>query len=232
MTDPAADPSPARPRVTLHYAQSLDGRIATHAGSCQWISGEPSRTLQHQLRAAHAAVLVGVGTVVADDPRLTVRLVPGRSPLRVVLDSTCRLPLTSRVLTDDGAATLVATTARAPAERRAAVGATGADVVVLPADGRGRVDVSAVLRELAHRSMPAVLVEGGGEVITSMLHAGVVDRLVVCVSPVILGAGVDSVGDLGVRDLADAGTLHGIRSRWLGDALVLEASVSFDGGHR
>ncbi len=105
---------PTRTSLTVHYAQTLDGRIATRTGHSQWISGQDSLRLAHQLRASHQAVMVGVGTVLADNPRLTVRNVPGPSPLRIVVDSTLRLPLDAAVLTDGAAPTLVATTPRAP----------------------------------------------------------------------------------------------------------------------
>ena len=101
MTIPPAN----RPRVTLHFAQTLDGRIATRTGCSQWISGPGSLRLAHELRADHDAVMVGAGTVCSDNPRLTVRLVEGHSPLRVIVDSTLRLPLTSNVLTDGQAPT-------------------------------------------------------------------------------------------------------------------------------
>ncbi|MDQ3808823.1 MAG: dihydrofolate reductase family protein, partial [Chloroflexota bacterium] len=104
-------------RVTVHYAQSVDGRLATRTGDSQWIGGPASLRLAHQLRAEHADILVGVGTVLADNPRLTVRLVAGHSPRRVVVDSTLRLPLEAHVLTDGAAPTLIATTERALPER-------------------------------------------------------------------------------------------------------------------
>src|SRR5438132_13313869 len=119
MDDRRDGPAPL-PAVTVHYAQTLDGRIATRTHSSQWISGDAALQLAHELRAAHEAVMVGVGTVVADNPRLTVRLVPGRSPLRIVADSALSLPPDASVLTDGAAKTLIATTERAPHERLAA----------------------------------------------------------------------------------------------------------------
>src|SRR5919204_151270 len=121
-----------RPSVTVHYAQTLDGRIATRTGNSRWISGEASLRLAHELRAEHQAVMVGVGTILADDPRLTVRLVEGSSPRRIVVDSTLRLPLDAHVLTDGAVDTIVATTPRAPQDRIMAVRCRGADVLIVP----------------------------------------------------------------------------------------------------
>ena len=111
-------PSDERPAVVLKYAQTVDGRIATSTGDARWISGEEERTVSHALRAASDAVMVGVGTVLADDPQLTVRMVPGASPARVVLDSTLRVPEAALVL-DDAASTIVLTTDRSDPSRRA-----------------------------------------------------------------------------------------------------------------
>ena len=128
-------------RVTVHYAQSLDGRLATRTGDSQWIGGAASLRLAHQLRAEHAAVLVGVGTVLADNPRLTVRLVEGPSPRRIVVDSTLRMPLDCHLLTDGAAPTVVATTERASAARVAELRSGGVEVLTLSPDPRGRVDL-------------------------------------------------------------------------------------------
>jgi GTP cyclohydrolase II len=193
-------PHPGRPHIVLKYAQTLDGRIATASGDSKWISGEDERAVSHALRAACDAVLVGVGTVVTDDPQLTVRLVPGASPVRVVLDSTLRTPAEARVL-DDDAATIVFTTSAAAMERRDELQSRQVAVRLVPA-GPGGVDVGAVLADLRAGGVRSMLVEGGGKVITSMLAAGVVDRLIVAVAPTIIGAGTEAVGDLGITTIA------------------------------
>src|SRR5205807_4050437 len=125
--DEAAIPA-GRARVTVHYAQTIDGRIASRTGDSRWVSGEGSLRLAHELRAAHDAVLVGIGTVLADDPKLTVRLVQGDSPVRVVVDSRLRVPLEANLFADD-ARTIVATTPLASEERAAAIRARGAEVL-------------------------------------------------------------------------------------------------------
>jgi riboflavin-specific deaminase-like protein len=176
--------------------------------------------LAHQLRAEHAAVMVGVGTVLADDPRLTVRLVPGPSPRRVVVDSTLRLPLEANGLTDGAAPTLVATTERASPERVEAVRRSGVDVLQLPADERGLVDLRCLLERLAAES---VLIEGGGTLITSALRERLVQRLVVCIAPLLIGSGTEAVGDLHVHHLREA---LGFAS---GHFSVLDDDVIFDG---
>jgi 5-amino-6-(5-phosphoribosylamino)uracil reductase/diaminohydroxyphosphoribosylaminopyrimidine deaminase/5-amino-6-(5-phosphoribosylamino)uracil reductase len=215
------------PHVTVHYAQSLDGRIATCTGDSQWIGGPASLRLAHQLRADHAAVLVGVGTVLADNPRLTVRLVEGPSPRRVVVDSRLRLPLATNLLVDGAAPTCVATTAAAPADRVAAVRELGADVLVVDPDEHGQVDLRRLLMCLAaEHGLHSVLIEGGGGVITSALRQGVVDRLVVCIAARLIGSGVSAVGDLGVTRLQEAPGFSDARFRLLEDDVIFEGQLA------
>src|SRR5256886_2676409 len=126
-----------RPLVTVHYAQTIDGRIASRTGDSRWVSGEGSLRLAHELRAAHDAVLIGIGTVLADDPKLTVRLVPGDSPVRVIVDSQLRIPFDANVFAADGR-TIVATTPLASEERAEAIRARGAEVLRVKADADGR----------------------------------------------------------------------------------------------
>jgi diaminohydroxyphosphoribosylaminopyrimidine deaminase/5-amino-6-(5-phosphoribosylamino)uracil reductase len=220
--------SHARPIVTVSYAQTLDGRLATSNGSSQWISGPDSLRLAHELRASHDAIMVGVGTVCKDNPRLTVRLVPGRDPLRVVVDSTLRTPLSSAVLAAESATgTILAVTDRAPAERCAAVRALGATLLHLPYDANTRVDLVALLAVLHERGVRSVMVEGGAQVITALLRLQLVDRLVVCVAPKILGAGMDAIGDLYIHNLAHALKLTDIHVTSYGDDLVVDGLVTY-----
>ena len=212
------------PSVTVHYAQTLDGRIATRTGHSQWVSGEASLRLAHELRAAHDAVAVGLGTVLADDPRLTVRLVAGRSPTRVVVDSTLRLPLDCNVLSDGAAPTIVATTCRADACRVDAVRARGADVLVLPG-ATGGVDLVALLDRLEARGVRSLLVEGGGRVITSLLRERLVRRLVVCIAPKVVGRGIDAVGDLAIDAMHEALTFERPTFTTLGADVIFEGML-------
>ena len=196
-----ARPRMDRPAVVLKYAQTLDGRIATRTGDARWISGEAERRISHALRAASDAVLVGVGTVLLDDPQLTVRMVPGASPTRVVLDSTLRLPAEARVLAADASTTII-TTSRSDPARQAELRAAGVTVHVV-ADDHGRVDLAAGLQRLRAAGIEVLLVEGGAGIITSLLRARLVDRIVVSISPVIIGRGTSAVGNLDVLRVAD-----------------------------
>ncbi|HEV8224892.1 MAG TPA: dihydrofolate reductase family protein, partial [Rubrobacteraceae bacterium] len=138
-----------RPTVTVSYAQTLDGRLAAANGSSRWISSPDSLRFAHALRAEHDAVTVGAGTACNDDPRLTVRLVSGDDPLRVVVDSTFRTPLSAAVLAHGAAKrTILAVTDRAPGERCEEARSLGATVLRLPASAAGRVDLGALLAEL------------------------------------------------------------------------------------
>jgi 3,4-dihydroxy 2-butanone 4-phosphate synthase/GTP cyclohydrolase II len=216
-------PRADRPSVVLKYAQTVDGRIATRTGDARWISGEAERRVAHAMRAGCDAVLVGAGTLLQDDPQLTVRMVPGASPLRVVLDSGLRTPLTAKVLSDDAATLILCREDADPGRRRAlvAAGATVQEVAGAP-DG---LDLVEVLRQLRGLGIESLLVEGGGRVITSMLRAAVVDRLVVSVSPTIVGVGVEAVGPLGVDRVADGIRLRNRRVFLAGDDVLLGFDV-------
>jgi diaminohydroxyphosphoribosylaminopyrimidine deaminase / 5-amino-6-(5-phosphoribosylamino)uracil reductase len=214
------------PLVTLGYAQTLDGRLATSTGSSKWISAPESLRFCHELRAKHDAIMVGAGTVCKDDPRLTVRLVAGQNPLRVVVDSTLRAPLAAAVLTEEAApGTVLAVTDRAPAAKREKVRALGATVLCLPADGGGRVDLVALLAALHERGIGSVLVEGGAGLITALLR----DRLAVCVAPKILGAGIEAVGDLGIRELTRSLIVTDTLVTPYGVDMILEGRVEYPG---
>jgi len=215
----------------VSYAQTLDGRVATATGESQWISGPDSLRFAHEMRASHDAIVIGAGTVCNDDPRLTVRHVPGRSPLRVVVDSTLRTPPDAAVLADGaGSGTVLAVTDRAPAERREKATSLGATVMNLRSDGDGRVDLAALLGELVALGIGSVVVEGGATLITGFFKAGLVDRLAVCVAPKILGNGIEAIGDLGIRDLSRVLTLADARVEPYGVDLILSGRIEYPDG--
>jgi diaminohydroxyphosphoribosylaminopyrimidine deaminase / 5-amino-6-(5-phosphoribosylamino)uracil reductase len=217
-----------RPTVTVSYAQTLDGRLAAANGSSRWISSPDSLRFAHQLRAEHDAVAVGAGTACNDDPRLTVRLVPGDDPLRVVVDSALRTPLSAAVLANGAAkGTVLAVTDRAPDERCAEAESLGATVLRLPASGKGRVDLDALLSGLHSLGVRSVMVEGGAALITSFLCERLVDRLAVCIAPKILGRGIEAVGDLGISDLTDSLMLTDTAITLYGVDLVIDSRVEY-----
>jgi diaminohydroxyphosphoribosylaminopyrimidine deaminase / 5-amino-6-(5-phosphoribosylamino)uracil reductase len=217
-----------RPTVTVSYAQTLDGRLAAANGSSRWISSPDSLRFAHQLRAEHDAVAVGAGTACNDDPRLTVRLVPGDDPLRVVVDSALRTPLSAAVLANGAAkGTVLAVTDRAPDERCAEAESLGATVLRLPASGKGRVDLDALLSGLHSLGVRSVMVEGGAALITSFLCERLVDRLAVCIAPKILGRGIEAVGDLGISDLTDSLMLTDTAVTLYGVDLVIDSRVEY-----
>lgn len=181
-----------RPFVSAKYAMSLDGKIATRTGESRWISGEESRQHAHRLRHQHDAILVGINTVLADDPELTTRLddPDARQPVRIVLDSQLRIRQSARVV---GANTLIAST------KTGRVG--NAEVLKLPATGDGRVNLTALLDELGRRNVLSLLVEGGAEVHAAMFAEALVDKAYAYVAPKLIG-GQDAPGPLGGTGIA------------------------------
>lgn len=222
--------STGMPFVTVKFAQTLDGRIATGSGDSQWISGPSSLKLAHKLRREHGAIMVGIGTVLKDDPRLTVRLVDGRDPLRVVLDSKLRLPADARVLANGAARhTLVITTVAANLAHAAELKSLGAEILTIePAPSGAGVDITRALEHLGRRGIESVLVEGGAATVTSLLAARLVDRLVIAIAPKIIGRGTEAVGDLGIERLKDALTFSSFKTRRLGPDIIVDARLDWE----
>ncbi len=203
-----------RPWVTAKYAMSLDGKIATRTGDSRWISGDSSRRHVHELRDRVDAVIVGIGTVLADDPQLTVRPTPadGRQPLRVIVDSRLRLPLRAALAGPALApGTLAACVADGPAvagvSTRERLADRGLEFLGLPADETGRVDLVALLQALGRRGLSEVLVEGGGELLAGFFSRGVVDQVEAAVAPLVFGGrtAATPVGGVGIERIEQAG---------------------------
>jgi diaminohydroxyphosphoribosylaminopyrimidine deaminase/5-amino-6-(5-phosphoribosylamino)uracil reductase len=225
------------PFVSVKWAMTLDGKIATRTGSSYWVTGEAARARVARLRALSDAVMVGVGTVLADNPQLTVRpdsLPPplrealgqlsARQPLRVVLDSQARTPPTARLVSGDlPGQTLILVTPQAPADRRAALEATAAEVIVVP-DLEGRVHPGVALRLLAERKdVTSVLVEAGGTLVATLLEARLVDKVYAFLAPKLVG-GADAptpVGGTGCPEMGQAVTLLDLAVERVGDDVLI-----------
>lgn len=219
----------ALPRITISYAQSLDGRIATLTGQSQWISSPQTLRLAHRLRRDNEVILAGIGTVLRDDPELTCRIGTGSRattydrPVRVILDSHLRLPLASKIASSAGRVpTIACTTDAASPKRKIELEAAGVRVVALGKDEHGLVPVRRVVEFLGEEGYRSLFVEGGGKVITSFLKAGLVHRMIIVIAPLLIGEGVAAVGDLGVRSLEEALRPVRSRTRRLGADIVVE----------
>jgi len=176
-----------RPLVTVSYAQSIDGSIATHSRQQLQLSSHQSQVLTHRIRAACGAIVVGINTVLVDDPQLTVRLVDGHNPQPVVLDTNLRIPLEARLLGRDNGRCWVASDTETPGARIAAVETRAAEVLPCPRDHQNRVDLPYLLDLLGQRGIRSIMVEGGAQVITSFLEARLVDQLIVTITPRLVG---------------------------------------------
>jgi diaminohydroxyphosphoribosylaminopyrimidine deaminase/5-amino-6-(5-phosphoribosylamino)uracil reductase len=223
----------ARPLVTLKMALTLDGKAATRRGESRWISGESARIEGHRLRNTHDAIVVGVGTVLADDPMLTTRLPegePSRDPLRVVLDTLARTPLSAKVLhVPSPAQTVIACGEDADEDRVRRLEDHGAEVWKLPS-AAGGVDIGALLARLGTRDVLSVLVEGGPTVHWSFVREAAADRVVAFVAPLVLGGtAVSGVGGVGFGRLAQAMRLSDWSVRRIGHDLCLEGDVAGGG---
>ena len=215
-----------RPLVTLKTAMTLDGKIASHTGASRWITGEEARLRVHEMRDASDAILVGIGTVLADDPSLTTRLPhrAGKNPLRVVLDSAARTPHDVRLVTDGAAPTVIAVSERADPQRVDRLRACGAEVVTLGAE---RVELPRVLDWLGGRDCTSLLVEGGAAVNWSFLSGGYVDRICAFIAPMLMG-GMEAptpIGGIGFDVPQAALHLHDMHVEPVGADLLVTGSL-------
>ncbi len=211
-----------RPFVTLKLAQSLDGRIAVSSGESRWITGKPARKLAHQLRAQSDAVVVGRGTVLHDNPALTVRHVKGRNPYRVVVTSDPKLPGNSRLLmlNDDGR-TIIATGAVPNRRARTDSGKVSLTYWKLKKTRQGMIDLNDLVEKADRFGLQSLLVEGGSRLAGSFVKAGLVDKYVFVVAPMIIGEGVNSVTGFGVKRVIDSVRLEHTTTITLGKDLAI-----------
>ena len=219
-----------RPFVILKSAISLDGKIATASGESQWITSEASRLKGHEVRAEVDAILVGLGTVLQDDPSLTVRLPEreNRDPIRIVVDSRGRTPLGARVFNaDSNAGTIIAVTDKAPLKKIEALKSAGADVLIIE-EKDGRVCLSALMQKLGRRQITSVLIEGGGEINATSLHAGIVDKLMFFIAPKLIGGkdALGPIGGVGIARLAEAFELRNAKISQIGEDFLIEGYLS------
>jgi diaminohydroxyphosphoribosylaminopyrimidine deaminase/5-amino-6-(5-phosphoribosylamino)uracil reductase len=217
-----------RPHVVLKAGMTLDGKIADLHGASRWITGGPSRARVHLLRSESDAIVVGIGTVLRDDPELTVRLGRPwpREPFRVVLDTKARTPRTARIIrAGSPSRALIVVGSDAPEDRARELAGTGATVVRCRTRD-GRLDLGAVLDDLFAREVRGVLVEGGGEIHAAFLDTNLVDRVAIYVAPLLVGGrgATPAVGGVG-RELKNAVRLGPLSVTALGDDLLIEADV-------
>lgn len=217
-----------RPFVILKSAVTLDGKTATSSGDSQWVSGPESREFVHRLRDRVDAIMVGIGTVLGDNPRLTTRLPDGgRDPLRVVVDSNLRIPEDAAVLSvASEAPTLIVTTHAASSEKLARLRNRGTEVLQV-AERNGRVDPSEMMTRLGGLGVQSILLEGGSELNSALLHAGMIDRVMLFFAPLLLG-GSDGKGlfaGLGAARLIDALRLRDLHVSRIGDDILIEGEM-------
>ena len=211
-----------RPSVAIKFASSLDGKIATRSGDSRWITNEQARKYARSLRRNYQAILVGINTVLRDNPHLGVRISGVPDPLRIILDSALRIPFGSKILRDDNV--LIFTTRRADQKKYKKLTDDGISVVKFPT---GRISLSSVMKELARREIISVFVEGGGEVLGSFVDAKLVDKVYAFYAPILLG-GADSVGAVsgkGAGSIRESLRLKNTTLKRFGDNILVSGYI-------
>lgn len=219
--DAAVGKGRERCHVTLSYAQSWDGSITAAPGETLALSSDAGMQMTHQLRSLHNGILVGIGTVLADDPRLTVRKWTGRDPQPIVLDSQSRIPASSQLCQSGEQCCWVLTTQKEATDRN------DCELIVVPEDEAGQVNLHPALELLYLRGIRNLMVEGGASVITSFLRAGLADVLVLTVAPIFVG-GYNAIGRLGDPDKLSFPQIASLHSRQLGNELIVWGKLCYN----
>lgn len=215
------------PFVVLKVAMSLDGKIATSSGESKWISGEQSRENVHKERSYLSGIMVGINTVLRDNPRLTARVPGGKNPIRIVLDSQLRIPLDMNILQQqDEAPTIIITTKMASSEKLNALNKKGITTLIV-SDRMGRVDLKEAIKRLGEMTIDSLLLEGGSELNYSSLEAGIVDRIQIYIAPKIIGGSTSPtpVGGKGIERLIEAFPVDNIKISTVGEDILIEGYI-------
>ena len=210
-----------KPFVLIKVAMSADGRIATKTGDSKYITSKEARTLVHQVRTEVDAVMVGVNTVIRDDPELTPRLYKGKDPLKIVVDSNLKIPKNCNLMKDPSRL-VVATTTKASKSDVQRLQDKGIRVIITKPD-KGMVDLKELIKELGKSEIINVMIEGGSELNSSAINAGLVDKIMIFTAPKLIGNGKGAIGNLGITKIAKAINLKNPVCRLVGKDLLIEA---------
>lgn len=214
------------PFTIMKNAMSLDGKIATSYGESKWISSQPSRKRVHKLRSEVTAIMVGVDTVIKDNPNLTCRWIEGKNPIRVIVDSNLRTPVECNLVKDNIARTIIATTNNSDYEKINKLKAEGVEILIID-EKDGRVDLKKLMIYLGNLRIDSLLIEGGSSLNFSALKEGIVDKVQIYIAPIIIGGNSSKtpVGGEGVRYLKDAYNLKNITTKTVGKDILIEGYV-------
>lgn len=210
-----------RPFVIVKAAMSLDGKIATTTGHSKYITGREARRLVHQLRTEIDAIMVGINTILKDNPQLTPRLVKGRSPIKVVVDSNLKIPFNANVVKKEPNKLIIATTKKANKAKIKQLQQKGVNVLIIKAK-KGMVDLQELMRELGKLEITSIMIEGGAELNAEAIRSKIVDKILFFIAPGLIGNGLGAIGDLGIRKVDRSVKLKHLISKKVGKDILIE----------
>ena len=210
-----------RPFVLVKAAMSLDGKIATKTGDSRYITGREARKLVHNLRAELDAIMVGINTLLKDNPELTVRLTKGRNPIKIIVDSKLKISLNAKIVKNEPSKLIVVTTKKANKKKIKQLHQKGAKVLIIN-QKRGKIDLKNLMKELGKLEITSIMIEGGAELNAEAIRSGIVDKILFFISPRMIGKGLAAIGDLGIKKVDRSINLKNINYRKVGREMLIE----------